>query len=151
MVLRIEVPLDLPLVQADLGLLNQVYDNLIDNAFKFSDGGDEITIRGWAQDGEVVTCVSDQGAGIPADKLEHVFERFYQVDGTHTRRHGGMGIGLALSRAIVEAHGGRIWAESAGMDSGTTFFVALKAETEVDEFPEPVRSDLAGESDVAIR
>jgi signal transduction histidine kinase len=70
-------------------------------------------------------AISDTGVGIPPEKLQHVFERFYQVDGTSTRRFGGMGIGLALCRAIVEAHNGRIWAESAGADQGATFYIAL--------------------------
>ncbi len=71
--------------------------------------------------------MSDQGIGIPPDKLEQVFERFYQVNGSTTRRFGGMGIGLALCKAIVEAHGGRIWAESEGEGRGSTFYVALPA------------------------
>jgi signal transduction histidine kinase len=66
-----------------------------------------------------------QGIGIPPDKVGQLFERFYQADGGSTRRFGGMGIGLALCRKIVEAHDGRIWAESAGEGQGSTFYVAL--------------------------
>jgi len=69
--------------------------------------------------------VTDEGIGIPPDKLNQIFERFYQVNGSTTRRFGGMGIGLALCWKIVEAHDGRIWAESKGEGHGSTFYVML--------------------------
>jgi signal transduction histidine kinase len=121
----------------DADLLEQVVVNLLDNAIKFSPGGGVVTVRAYAttddrrptMDGRpeaaVVIAVADQGIGIPPDKLEMVFERFYQVDASTTRRFGGMGIGLALCKAIVEAHGGRIWAESKGEGHGSTFCAAL--------------------------
>jgi signal transduction histidine kinase len=73
----------------------------------------------------VTISVADQGIGLSTEQKQMIFERFYQVDGTSTRRHGGMGIGLALCRAIVQAHNGRVWVESAGPGQGTTFFIAL--------------------------
>lgn len=123
--IRLVPPPALPMIHGDPGLLFQVFENLIDNAIKFSDGGGNIEIEATAAEGEVRISVRDQGIGIPADKLEEIFHLFRQVDGSSTRRYGGMGIGLALCREIVRVHGGRIWAESAGMGRGSTFFVAL--------------------------
>jgi PAS domain S-box-containing protein len=121
-------PPTLPLIHGDPGLLFQVFENLIDNAIKFSDGGSEIEIAVAAAEGEVRVSVRDRGIGIPADKLEEIFHLFRQVDGSSTRRYGGMGIGLALCREIVRVHGGRIWAESASVGRGSTFYVALPAQ-----------------------
>jgi signal transduction histidine kinase len=122
---RLEVAPDLPLCMADLNLISQVIGNLLDNAVKFSPAGGLITVRAGASNGSLMITVADQGIGIPSDKLERVFERFYQVHGGLNRRFGGMGIGLTLCREIVQAHGGRIWAESAGEGHGSTFYVAL--------------------------
>jgi signal transduction histidine kinase len=69
--------------------------------------------------------VQDTGVGIPQDQLERVFEEFHQVEDHMTRRHGGMGLGLSIARALVEAHGGRIWAESEGPGRGSTFYISL--------------------------
>ncbi len=143
---RLDVSPNLPLVMADSDLLEQVVVNLLDNAVKFSPNGGVVTVRAGAapascllppasspaaavggQQEAVIITVTDQGIGIPPDRLEQVFERFYQVDGGATRRFGGMGIGLALCRAIVKAHGGRIWAESEGEGRGSTFCVVLPA------------------------
>jgi histidine kinase len=137
--LRLEVSPDLPLLWAEYDLLSQVIVNLLDNAIKFSPNGGTVTARAYAtaadqehvavgsQQPAVMVEVSDQGIGIPPEKLELLFRRFYQVDGSSTRQFGGMGIGLALCKAIVEAHGGRIWAESEGEGRGSTFYVALPA------------------------
>ncbi len=123
--LQLELPDSLPPLMVDPDLIGQVIANLLDNAVKFSPEGGTITIRAWAEGDEVLFSVADQGIGIPPDKLEQIFERFYQVEGNATRRFGGMGIGLALCRKIVELHGGRIWAESEGEGKGSTFYVAL--------------------------
>ncbi|GAB4557322.1 MAG: hypothetical protein Kow0047_01570 [Anaerolineae bacterium] len=124
-----ELTVDRPvIVRGDDHLLRQVLDNLIDNAIKFSRPGGHIVVRLSARDGEVLISVSDQGIGIAPEHLEHVFDLFYQVDASTTRQYGGMGIGLALCRRIVEAHGGRIWAESEGQGRGTTVTVALPLE-----------------------
>jgi signal transduction histidine kinase len=73
--------------------------------------------------------VQDRGFGIPVDKLQKVFEEFYQIEPPNTRRHGGLGIGLTIAKGIFEVQGGKIWAESEGLDQGSTFKVVLpKAE-----------------------
>lgn len=123
--LRLDIPSELPPLVADRELLHHVLYNLLDNAVKFSPRGGEVCIRARVDEGCIVLSVSDQGIGIPPDKLEQVFERFYQADGSSTRRFGGMGIGLALCRKIVEMHGGWIWAESEGEGKGSIFYVAL--------------------------
>ena len=110
----------------------QVVVNLLDNAFKFSPAGGKVTVWAVAAQPDVAAAapavllsVSDEGIGIPPEKLEHVFDRFTQVDGSSTRPYGGLGIGLALCRAIVKAHDGRIWASSDGPGYGSTIFVSL--------------------------
>jgi signal transduction histidine kinase len=124
--LTLDLPPDLPPIQGAPDLLDQVMDNLLDNAIKFSPHGGDVTVRAWMNGEELTVAVSDQGIGIPPDKLEEIFERFYQIDGSSTRRFGGMGIGLALCKRIVESHSGRIWAESEGVEGrGSTFYVAL--------------------------
>ena len=110
--LRLQADADLPLIPVDRDRINQVFDNLLGNAIKFSPRGGTITIE-VVNAGEMIRLsVLDTGVGIPIDKLDRVFDRFYQVDGSATRRFGGAGLGLAIARRIVEAHGGRIWVES---------------------------------------
>ncbi len=125
----LEVEVDLPTPQpplsADGELLKQIMDNLLDNAFKFSPPGAAIRVAAKIDRDVVLMAVQDYGVGLLSDQIEHVFEQFYQVDGSVTRRFGGMGVGLALCREIVEAHGGRIWVESAGQGQGSTFWCAL--------------------------
>jgi PAS domain S-box-containing protein len=113
----------LPLL-ADPDRLTQVLINLLSNAIKFSSTGTTITMRLHREGESVVFRVEDQGRGIPADKLETIFERFMQVDASDSRAKGGTGLGLAISRSIVEHHGGRIWAESEP-GQGSTFIVRL--------------------------
>ncbi|NOZ28669.1 MAG: PAS domain S-box protein [Chloroflexi bacterium] len=121
----LDIPPDLPTIRGAPDLLNQVMDNLLDNAIKFSPSGGEVRVSAWREGSELIVAVSDQGIGIPSDKLEKIFERFYQVDGSSTRRFGGMGIGLTLCREIIEGQGGRIWAESAGEGMGSTIYFTL--------------------------
>ena len=85
-----------------------MFDNLISNAIKFSPTGGQIKLTAEQVDDFIKFSVQDQGIGIPADKLERVFERFYQVDGSTTRRYGGAGLGLAIVKQIVEVHGGHV-------------------------------------------
>lgn len=121
----------LPLIWGDEERLRQVLTNLLNNAIKYSPDGGTIRLGGWAQysageDGpaRVILFVADQGIGIPQDELPHIFDRFYRVDSSLRRSTAGAGLGLFLTKAIVEAHGGQIWARSEA-GKGTTFFVAL--------------------------
>ncbi len=122
--LRSDIEADLPLIPVDRDRINQVFDNLLGNAIKFSQSGGAISIAVKDDGDEIRITVSDTGIGIPADKLDKVFDRFYQVDGSATRRYGGAGLGLAIVRRIIEAHGGRIWAESI-VGQGSSFIFQL--------------------------
>jgi GAF domain-containing protein len=119
-----DIPDDLPPVAGDAGRLQQVFDNLLGNAIKFSPDGGHITVA--VKDvGEMVQAsVADEGVGIPKDQHERIFERFYQVDGSARRHFAGVGLGLTIAKRIVEAHGGKIWVESVP-DSGSTFYFTI--------------------------
>jgi signal transduction histidine kinase len=123
--IQFDLPETLPILHFDPEAMQQVIDNLLDNAVKFSLPNSDIIVRVEASATAVLIAVQDHGIGIAQNQLNQVFEQFYQVDGGRTRQFGGMGIGLALCRAFVEAHGGRIWAESAGEGQGSTFWCAL--------------------------
>ena len=107
-----DVPDDLPTVDADRERLHQVLFNLVDNAIRFTPAGGEVRIEAHRHDGSVEVSVADTGVGIPAEALPRLFERFYRVDSARARGDGGTGIGLAIARSVVEAHGGTISAES---------------------------------------
>lgn len=102
-----------PLVMfdGDPDRIQQVLTNLLSNAIKFSPAGSAVRTRVETRPGELVMCVEDKGRGVPAAKLESIFERFHQVDPTDSRQKGGTGLGLAICRTIVQQHGGQIWAE----------------------------------------
>jgi signal transduction histidine kinase len=120
-------------ISADRTRLRQVMINLINNAIKFTEKG-KISMRVTPQGEQVLIVVRDTGVGIPPDKLEVVFREFTQVDVSSTRKAGGTGLGLPISRRLVEMHGGRLWAESTGVDGeGTTFFVELPLEAKLSE------------------
>jgi PAS domain S-box-containing protein len=109
---RVEIGAAEGRVLADTDRIVQTLTNLLGNALKFSPPGGVVRLEATPGDGTVVFAVHDDGRGIPADKLDSVFERFEQVDSSDARQKGGTGLGLAISRGIVERHGGRIWAES---------------------------------------
>lgn len=111
-------------VVGDATWLERALMNVVANALKFSPESSELVVSLDAAGGEARLRVADQGPGIPPDQLQRVFERFYQVDGSATRAHGGIGIGLALARELLELHGGRIVAESDGV-RGTTMVLTL--------------------------
>ncbi len=125
--LRTEIAPDLGDVQGNYEYLQQVMNNLLDNARKFSPNGGQVTLRAWREGGEVCVSVADQGIGIAPEKLPRIFERFYQAEESLTRRFGGMGLGLSLCREIVHRLGGRIWAESPGEGKGMTVTFTLPA------------------------
>jgi signal transduction histidine kinase len=122
--IRNAVPDDLPPVEADRERIHQVLFNLLDNAFRFTPAAGSVTVRAEREDGWCEISVEDTGPGIPAEHLPLLFERFYRVDPSRSREDGGTGIGLAIARSIVEAHGGRIWAESS-VGEGSRFRFSL--------------------------
>jgi signal transduction histidine kinase/CheY-like chemotaxis protein len=115
------------LVMGDAERLQQVFWNLLVNAVKFTEPGGEVRVHIDQDDEGLRVRVSDTGTGITPDFLPHVFDRFRQADGSTTRRHSGLGIGLALVRQLVELHGGSVRAESPGEGRGATFTVHLPA------------------------
>ena len=112
------------LVMIDKGRINQVLDNLIGNALKFSPDGGVIQVLMEEREDDVLVVVKDQGIGIPQEKHKKIFERFYQVDGSARRRFGGTGIGLAIVKRIIDAHNGTIWLESE-VEKGSAFYFSL--------------------------
>jgi PAS domain S-box-containing protein len=113
-----------PAVYGDPGQLRRIFDNLLGNALKFTPAGGQITVRLWPEADDVLLEVADTGIGIPPEQIGRVFERFYQVDGSMTRRYGGTGLGLALVKEIVEAHGGTVQLESR-VGQGSKFRIHL--------------------------
>jgi two-component system, OmpR family, sensor histidine kinase VicK len=111
-------------VDMDEDKMTQVLDNIISNAIKYSPEGGQITFRVKEQEETIEVSISDQGLGIPKDKLKRIFERFYRVDKARTRQMGGTGLGLAIAKEIVEAHGGFISAKSVE-GKGTSVFISL--------------------------
>jgi PAS domain S-box-containing protein len=133
---------------ADADRLQQIIWNLLINAVRFTPRGGRITVAADRDDSAILIRVTDTGVGIAADNLAHIFERFRQIDSSTTRTHGGLGLGLAIVRHLVEAHGGTVGADSEGLGHGATFTVRLpiRATSEVRDEPAQVRSapDLAG-------
>ncbi len=115
---------DVPPVRGDKDKLTDVLTNLIDNALKFTSEHGRVTVSARKISEGVHIEVKDTGIGIPADHIPQLFQRFYQVDSSASRRYGGTGLGLYISRTIVEAHGGKIWIESEE-GKGTTVHVEL--------------------------
>ncbi len=112
-------------VSGDPNRLQQVVWNLISNAVKFTPRGGRVQVRLERVDSHIEIIISDTGQGISPEFLPQVFDRFRQADGTSTRRHGGLGLGLAIVRHLVEMHGGTVHAESQGDGCGATFIVKL--------------------------
>lgn len=125
--LQLDLPPEPITAQVDSGKLTLVLVNLLSNAMRFTETGGLIRFGLTRRGSEARISISDQGIGLAEDQLERIFDRFYQVEDHMTRRHGGMGLGLAIVKAIVEAHQGRVWAESEGQKKGATFTVALPA------------------------
>ena len=121
---KVNIPRDLVSIEADEEKIDQVMENLISNAIKFSPQGGKITVSVKQAGGEVKTGVADKGMGIGKEDLTHIFERFYRVDDAFTRGIRGAGLGLAIAKYIIESHGGKIWAESE-LGKGSTFSFTL--------------------------
>jgi CheY-like chemotaxis protein len=135
---NVELPREPLRVSADPVRLQQILENLLLNASKYTDPGGRIGVRAWAEGGEAVIEVRDNGIGIEPDKLQQVWELFVQVDHSHERTRKGLGIGLALVKDLVSRHGGRVEASSPGLGQGSTFTVRLPlaAAAEAGEQPE---------------
>ena len=122
--LEVSTPPAVPLVRGDQERLGQALLNLLHNAVKFSPPGSVVAVRVSPSETEVAVTVADHGPGIPRGAMPRIFERFYKADRARTRVAGGTGLGLSIARHIVEAHGGRIWAESEE-GAGSTFSFAI--------------------------
>jgi signal transduction histidine kinase len=135
---------DLEPITGDRDRLQQVLWNLLSNAVKFTPRDGRVRVRLCRQGDDAVVSVEDNGIGISPDFLPYVFDRFRQADGSATRRHGGLGLGMAIVRYLVELHGGTVRAESEGENRGTTFTAALpiripeSAEAALDAEPEDI-------------
>jgi signal transduction histidine kinase len=115
-------------VRGDVRRLGQVFAHLLDNAIKFSPNGGTVSVSLGREQDMVFARVKDEGIGLDTRELERVFDRFYQIDSSSTRRYGGTGLGLALVKEVVEAHGGAVWCESDGIPGeGSTFTVFMPA------------------------
>ena len=119
----------LPAVAADEDRIGEMLANLLDNALRHTPPGGHVEVGAEGGGDEVELAVSDSGEGIAPEHLARIFERFYRVDSGRTRARGGSGIGLAIARALVEAHGGRIRAESDGVGKGSRFVVSIPVMT----------------------
>jgi PAS domain S-box-containing protein len=131
--IRSEIPAGLPVIWGDPDKVEQILTNLVGNAIKYSPAGGEVVVSVSCEDDEVRVSVRDQGIGMSPRDMGQLFEKFYRVDRDEVRRAGGTGLGLYITKRLVEMHGGRIWAES-WTGSGSEFSFTL-----------PGRGELAGE------
>jgi signal transduction histidine kinase len=122
---KAELPADLPALQVDPVKIRRLLANLLGNALKFTPRGGKLDVSGALVGGNIEIRVSDNGVGLAKENLDKIFEKFSQIDGSSTRAAGGLGLGLAFAREIVEAHGGQIRAESPGLGLGSTFIFTL--------------------------
>ena len=125
----IDFPPDYPLVDADPRRIRQVLRNILDNAIKYSPDGGMIVIRGEIRPADVVVSVADQGVGISPEDLIPLFDKYFRVKAPTGYYVPGTGLGLPVSRAIIEAHGGRIWAESKIGEGTTLYFSILRQDS----------------------
>jgi histidine kinase len=123
--LEIDLAAGLPTVLVDPDRIGQVLLNLLGNALQYTPSGRQVEVRARQQDQLLEIEIRDEGIGIPAEHLPHVFTRFYRVDRSRSRVGGGSGIGLTIAKHLVEAHGGRIWASSPGSGKGSSFTFTL--------------------------
>ncbi len=120
-----QVPQRLGIIQGNTNYLTEIMNNLLDNARKFSPPGTTVFVQAHRNGPRIYVSVQDQGIGVSREKLDRIFERFYQADGGINRRFSGMGLGLALVQEIITRHGGEVWAESEGEGKGLTITFTL--------------------------
>ncbi|UCD99569.1 MAG: HAMP domain-containing histidine kinase [Chloroflexota bacterium] len=123
--LEVDLSDNLPSIKADEDRIGQVLLNLVGNALQYTPGGGKVVVSATQYGKELIVSVSDTGIGISPEHVEDIFTRFYRVDKSRSRSGGGSGIGLTIAKYLVEAHGGKIWVESAGPDLGTIFSFSL--------------------------
>lgn len=116
---------DLPIVSADKDRIMQVLTNLAGNAMQCTPTGGSVVISATRVKNEIVISITDTGIGISSQHLPYIFNRFYRTDKSRARASGGSGVGLTIAQALVKAHHGRIWAESAGEGNGSSFHFTL--------------------------
>ncbi|GIV63846.1 MAG: two-component sensor histidine kinase [Bellilinea sp.] len=124
--LRVEEGGETGQIRVDEDRMMQVMDNLISNALRYTPAGGQVTLRAVREGRQVILQVADTGSGIPPEEIPHIFERFHRLDASRHSESGGSGLGLAIVKALVEAQGGRVWAESA-VGKGTTVSLAFEA------------------------
>jgi signal transduction histidine kinase/ActR/RegA family two-component response regulator len=142
--IEVELPAEPLPLDVDPVRLAQVFSNLFNNAAKYAECPGDIRVRAWRENGTVAVSVRDDGIGIDPGMLAHVFEMFAQVDGTHRRSQGGLGIGLTLVRSLVQLHGGSVSAHSEGIGRGSEFVVRLPLATGAEATtaaPEPLPTE----------
>jgi signal transduction histidine kinase len=124
--LSLEAAPESVIVDVDRIRATMAITNVLNNAIRFTPDNGQIMVKAEARNAhEAWISVTDNGIGIEADQMERIFDKFYQVEDHMTRVHGGLGIGLSIAKALVEAHGGRIWSESDGLEKGATFTIVL--------------------------
>jgi len=145
--LSLDAPNHLP-VWGDSGRLQQVLLNVVANGIKFTDNGGSVTVQVVRDGSRAVIEVQDNGAGVPADFLPHMFERFRQADAGMTRRQGGLGLGLTIVREIMSLHGGTVNAHSAGPNQGTTIRLEFAVADQTNAASEPMLKSRRADSPV---
>jgi signal transduction histidine kinase len=125
--LSLDLAPDLPQLQVDTVRMSQVLLNLMGNALQYTPPGGQVTVLARTEDSQVIITVQDSGIGIAPEHLPHIFERFYRVDKSRSRTGGGSGVGLTISKHLVEEHSGSISATSPGVGQGSTFSITLPA------------------------
>jgi signal transduction histidine kinase len=123
--LKTDIGTSLYYIHAEAVKISIALSNLVKNAIQYTEAGGHVTVKVEEDSGYIKVTVIDDGIGIPSKELPRVFERFHQVESHLTRRYGGMGLGLAVAKAMIELHGGRIWAESSGRGSTFTFLLPV--------------------------
>jgi two-component system phosphate regulon sensor histidine kinase PhoR len=123
-ILHLDIQVQDSKITADQVRIGQVVGNILDNAVKFSPHGGQVTIKLQEQNDEYLVSIIDQGIGVSPEYFDHIFERFYRVRNDVSRQYSGIGLGLYVAKAIVEAHGGRIWLSN-NQGKGSTFYFTL--------------------------
>jgi histidine kinase len=123
--LNTDIPPSLPPITVDPAWITQVLLNLLGNALQYTPPGGRVTVRLFTESDAVQLAIQDTGIGLTAEQISHIFERFYRVDKSRSRAGGGSGIGLTISKHLVEAHNGRLTAASPGLNQGSTFAIVL--------------------------